>query len=225
DLLIRQQDCFNEFYSILLDFDKANPDYQLIESMRELYVRFEEQFKQLNELMSRYPKEVSASEVIAAYYEFRETSVQVMDFIKERGQCDCDDSPQLRCTTSLQQVCWLNLEDHQWNQTVPGTAAIEEDFEAMTDAVQKEAQPIWRPNTSYYIKYTLKDEVDNGDSSPGNYDFYYGFKTVGPVGHYHKNPASDYLRPGAKPEEYPLTSLRSYIDYNRSYPNANGNLL
>lgn len=225
DLLIRQQECFNQFQNILLDFDKANPDYRLIESMRELYVRFEEQLNKLNDIMNRYPEGVSASEVIAVYYEFRETTIQVLDFIKERGQCDCNDSPQLKCTTSLQQVCWLSLEDHQWNQTVPGTAAIEEDFEAMTDAVQKEAQPIWRPNTSYYIKYTLKDEVDNGDSSPGNYDFYYGFKTVGPVGHYHKNPASDYLPPGAKPEEYPLTSLRSYIDYNRSYPNANGNLL
>lgn len=225
ELLLRQQDCFNQFHSIIVDFDKANPDYRLIESMRELYVRFEELLNKLNELMSRYPEGVSASEVIAAYYEFRETTIQVLDFIKERGQCDCDDSPQLRCTTSLQQICWLSLEDHQWNQTVPGTAAIEEDFEAMTDAVQKEAQPIWRPNTFYYVKYTLKDEVDNGDSSPGNYDFYYGFKTVGPIGHYHKNPASGYLPPGAKPEEYPLTSLRSYIDYNRSYPNANGNLL
>lgn len=225
DLLIKQQECFNQFQSILLSFDKANPDYRLIESMHDLYVHFEEQLNKLNELMRVYPERVSAEEVITAYYEFRETTIQVLDFIKERGKCDYDDSPKLKCTTSLQQICWLSLEDHQWNQTVPGTAAIEEDFETMTDAVQKEAQPIWRPNTSYYIKFTLKDEVDNGDSSPGNYNFYYGFKTVGPVGHYHKNPASNYLPSGAKPEEYPLTSLRSYIDYNRSYPNANGNLL
>ncbi|MDT0294835.1 hypothetical protein ACFQ3R_00465 [Mesonia ostreae] len=225
ELLLRQQDCFNQFHSILLSFDKANPDYHLIESMRELYIRFKEQLNKLNELMNRYPEEISASALISFYYEFRVTTINILEFIKERGECDCNDSPQLRCNTSLQQICWLSFEDHQWNETVPGMEAIQEDFESMIDALQKEAQPIWRPNTPYYIKYTLKDEVDNGDSSPGNYNFYYGFKTVGPVGHYHKNPASGYLPSGAKPEEYPLTSLRSYIDYNRSYPNANGNLL
>lgn len=150
---------------------------------------------------------------------------QILSIIYELGNCDCDPKPRESCVTSLQEVCWLTLEDHQWNETIPGAEAIAAEHQDMIDALQKAAQPIWRPNTSYYIKYTLKDEVDNGESDPGTYDYYYGFRTAGPLGHFHKHPNVDYLPSGAEEEEYTLTSLRSYIDYNRSYPNADGNLL
>jgi hypothetical protein len=36
---------------------------------------------------------------------------------------------------------------------------------------------------------------------------------------------SEALRVVAHPDKYPLTTLKQYIDYNRSYPNADGNLL
>ncbi|MGB8190595.1 MAG: hypothetical protein WCF67_01690, partial [Chitinophagaceae bacterium] len=131
----------------------------------------------------------------------------------------------LRCITALQQVCWLTLEQFEYNETIPGQEAVEQDQEDMVAAIQKTAQPIWRPNTKYYIRFRLKDDVDNGGSTSRAYDYYYGFRTVGPLGHYHKHPDAHYLPAGASPDEYPLTSLSQYIDYNRSYPNADGNLL
>jgi hypothetical protein len=141
----------------------------------------------------------------------------------------------LHCTTSLQQLCWLTVAQHEYNISIPGQDAITADQQAMVLAMQKTAQPIWRPNTKYYVHFRLKDTVDNGSSTPGLYDYYYGFKTVGPVGHYHLHPAvkyvqgniinnvAEYIRDNA--DRFPLTSLRQYIDYNRSYPNADGNLL
>lgn len=129
------------------------------------------------------------------------------------------------CATSLQQICWLTVAQHEYNMTIPGQAAIAQDQQDMVAAMQKTAQPIWRPNTKYYVHFRLKDTVDNGSSQAGIYDYYYGFKTVGPLGHYHNNPLVNYVAPGSSPDQYPLTSLRQYIDYNRSYPNADGNLL
>jgi hypothetical protein len=129
------------------------------------------------------------------------------------------------CATSLQQICWLTIAQHEFNETIPGQGAISEDQQAMVDAMQKTAQPIWRPNTKFYVHFRFKDTVDNGASAPGIFDYYYGFKTVGPVGHYDKAPGVNYVLPGTNPDQYPLTSLSSYIDYNRSYPNADGNLL
>ncbi len=223
--LLKNQECFNQFHNLIIEFDRANPQYHLIESMGELYWNFVEMLNRLNELLNGYPGGVNNEIIIQTYYEFREYAIAILEYINQLGNCDCDDKPSLSCTTSLQQICWLTLENHQWNETVPGSEAIEEDFEDMTAALQKAAQPVWRPNTSYYVKFRLKDEVDNGNSNPGIYDYYYGFKTVGPLGHYHKNPASGYIPSEGSADEYPLSSLRSYIDYNRSYPNADGNIL
>ncbi|WP_158837816.1 hypothetical protein [Polaribacter sp. L3A8] len=128
-------------------------------------------------------------------------------------------------TTSLQEVCWMTVENEEYNLTIPGEEAVEKEQEDMVAAVQKTIQPIWRPNTKYYIRFRLKDEVDNGNSAEGIFDYYYGFKTAGPLGHYHKDSNVDYLPTGANPDQYPLTSLRQYIDYDRSYPNADGSLL
>ena len=126
--------------------------------------------------------------------------------------------------TSLQEVCWMTLKNHEFNLTIPGQEAVEQEQQDMVDAIQKTVQPIWRPNTKYYVRFRLKDDVDNGENE-GLFDYYYGFKTVGPVGHYHKHSSVDYVPADANPDQYPLTSLRQYIDYNRSYPNADGNLL
>lgn len=140
--------------------------------------------------------------------------------------------------TTLQEVCWLGLEDFEYNQTIPGQAAVEGEQQAMQAGAEKTVQPIWRPHTTYYVRFRMKDEVDNGANAE-TFDYFYGFKTAGPVGHFHNDHgvsyANEYGANGAvtnrkngqltNPDEYPLTSLRQYIDYNRSYPNADGNLL
>lgn len=216
--------CFEEFKQLIIEFDKRHPHYQLIVLLGQSFVGFVEYLERLKELLDVYP-EVSSEEIIEYYYIFRQYALDILNYIKEIGRCDCEDDSELKCTTSLQQICWLSLEKHEWNETIPGSEAIEGEFQDMIDGQQKIIQPIWRPNTAYYVSIQLKDEVDNGESNPGVYNYYYGFKTVGPIGHYHKNPASGYLPEDANADEYPLTSLRSYIDYNRSYPNADGNIL
>ena len=144
----------------------------------------------------------------------------IIDLLRQAKSCGT--------TTTVQEVCWMTLKNHEYNSTIPGQAAVEQDQENMTAAVQKTVQPIWRPNTKYYVRFRLKDEVNNGEfeeQNKGLFDYYYGFKTVGPVGHYHKDSTVDYIPADANPDQYPLTSLRQYIDYKRSYPNADGNLL
>lgn len=222
--LIALKECFNEWHGYLTDFDKVCPEYDLLKIMGTLYTDFLEKLKNLNGWLSNYPGGVNDQAIIALYYELRECAIQIMAFVNDLGDCDCDDRKD-KCNTSLQEICWLTLENHQWNETIPGSEAVEEEYQDMIEGLQKTAQPIWRPNTAYYIKYSLKDDVDDGESNPGEYDYYYGFKTVGPLGHYHKNPAVDYIPAGGTADEYPLTSLRSYIDYNKSFPNADGNLL
>ncbi len=138
-----------------------------------------------------------------------------------------------KCFTLLHEVCWLTEEDYDFNINIPSAAAIQEDFEADVAAITKAVTPIWRPNSKYRLHFTLSDTV--ADKNPKNYDYYYGFQTGGPIGFFHTHPDATYgdrVVNGRKvedsvenPDLYPLTSLRKYIDYNRSYPNANGNLL
>jgi len=199
--------CFAQFLGEIIKFDNECPEYELPNVLQPHF----------NDLES-YPL---GNDLATAVF----LAELILAFIYELGNCDCDPKPRESCITSLQEVCWLTLEDHQWNQNIPGANALEEEHQDMIDAVQHSAQPIWRPNTAYYIKYTLKDEVDNGESDPGTYEYYYGFRTAGPLGHFHKHPNVNYLPDGVKEEEFTLTSLRSYIDYNRSYPNADGSLL
>jgi len=205
---------FHQFQGIIKVFvDEHNlfnhPIYTELGVFNEIYMDIK-QNQGDNHQMERFHYLISSAE-------------ELLSLICNYGNCDCPINE--KCITSLQQICWLTLENHEWNESIPGSEAIEEEYEGMVQGLQKIAQPIWRPNSFYYIKFRLKDEVDNGASDPGEYDYYYGFKTVGPLGHYHKNPEVDYVPSGAKADEYPLTSLRSYIDYNRSYPNADGNLL
>ncbi|MEL6866443.1 MAG: hypothetical protein AAFP19_18605, partial [Bacteroidota bacterium] len=129
-----------------------------------------------------------------------------------------------RCSTLLHEVCWITLEDWEVNIHIPTQQAIQEDYQATRDAIQKMLAPIWRPDTQYVMHLKVADRVD-GASSPDEFDYYFGFKTVGPLGYFHKDPQVDYVPSGDNPDQYALTSLRAYIDYKKSYPNADGNLV
>jgi hypothetical protein len=219
----------------------------------------------------------------------------ILDYLNEIGNCICECKP--KEFTMIHQVCWMSLEDYEYNINIPSQEAIEEDAHATIEGITQFIQPIWKPDTSYYVHFVLKDIVDNG-SNVGTYPFTYGFTTAGPVGYFHTNEKSTYgdlklktgdrllkednstgnsyyivannglqnedgslyisntngfiledttgllrdavtgvpiIEPGsnptrklkvvAHPDKYQLTSLKQYIDYNRSYPNADGNLL
>lgn len=142
------------------------------------------------------------------------------------------EDPELDYTTNIQSVDWLSKEDYYHNKTILDIPAVAEQFQAMKAAVENTVQPIWRPNTKYCLGFTLTDTVDDNKKNPNEFKYYYGFKTLGPIGHF---PVPDPVTtegqdPPVKNEltelsKSPLTSLRSYLDYNRSYPNADGSLL
>jgi hypothetical protein len=133
-------------------------------------------------------------------------------------------APETRCNTLVHQVCWLSLEDYQYNIHIPPQPAIQEDTEATVLGLTGYIQPIWRPDTSYALRIALRDLVDDNPGAAGDFSFAFGFTTGGPVGYFHTNPKANYGDP-LHPDKSPLTSLRQYIDYARSYPNADGNLL
>ncbi|GAA6764912.1 hypothetical protein AAFH68_08460 [Flavobacterium sp. CGRL1] len=157
--------------------------------------------------------------------------ITVNDTICSNGYAEED--PELDYTTSIQSVEWLSKESYFHNTTIPQIEAVQEDRKAMETAVQSTVQPIWRPNTTYCLNFTLTDTVD--DKKTTDFNYFYGFKTLGPVGHYPvPDPISEPVLPGEIPQakneltdlsKSPLTSLRQYLDYNRSYPNADGSLL
>jgi hypothetical protein len=137
--------------------------------------------------------------------------------------CAPDDT-KASCNTLLHEVCWLSLEDYQYNIFIPGQPAIEEDTQATITGLTGYIQPVWRPDTSFAVRIALRDVVDDDPAAAGDFSYAFGFTTGGPVGYFHTHPNANYGDPD-HPDEAPLTSLRQYIDYGRSYPNADGNLL
>lgn len=156
--------------------------------------------------------------------------ITVNDVICSNGG-NPDNNEELDYTTYVQSIKWLSKESYIHNFNIPGIAAVEKDKAAMIAAVQNTVQPIWRPNTAYCLDFTLLDTVD--DTKETQFKYYYGFKTLGPVGHYPIPEPSEKLKELLNlPQnelgdlsKSPLASLRQYIDYNRSYPNADGSLL
>ncbi|MDR2064593.1 MAG: hypothetical protein LBP85_02620, partial [Prevotellaceae bacterium] len=141
----------------------------------------------------------------------RLNALRPIDGKEEEETAICD-------TTSLQQIRWYTVERYQYKELLPSIEEKREDQTAMAEAVNKYIQPVWRPATKYCIHFQLNDEVSyNGTpKSSGVYKYYYGFKTTGSVGHYQGT--GNNIGKG-------LNLLEKYIDFNRSYPNADGNLL
>ena len=143
------------------------------------------------------------------------------------------------CSTFLYQFCYLSVEDALYNQTIPSGATVNANNSSMLDGITKTLQPIWRPNTIYAIRMEVSDLLyrEGGSSTIANHTktFIYGFKTAGPVGHYHKFPTTTDSY-DTKPEfttlvntdreaEFKIHNLGLYIDYPKCFPNADSVLL
>jgi hypothetical protein len=196
------------------------------------------EFEAYQQTLAQFKETTSLQVKRDLYDRMKDLVIQMIQNLDE----DCNGTD----TTSLQQICWMSLQNHEFNLTIPSQDAVAEEQQAMEEAMEKTVQPIWRPDTKYYVRFRLKDEVDDGEDE-GIYDYYYGFKTAGPVGHFHNAPGvvygNEYDASGdilnrkdengvldingtlTNRDQYPLTSLRQYIDYNKSYPNADGSLL
>lgn len=203
-----QVGCVQDIIDFLNDFDVSNPEYDIIKGLGgdiDLLLEF-----------IANPNSGTYQEAIIAIG-------HILDYLNELGHYAFDKLPN---KTLLHQVCWLSLEDYEYNLNIPSQEAISEDAQAAVDGITKYIQPVWRPDTSYIVQFVLKDTVDNGENEQ-LYPFTYGFTTGGPVGYFHTHPQSTYggNQISNNPDAFALTSLRQYIDYERSYPNADGNLL
>ncbi|WP_347220134.1 hypothetical protein [Chryseobacterium sp.] len=228
DVLSNYGKCFQGYIKEIYDFDDANSSYGLVkENPGHIRVLLEK----LNEyLYTPGATKVRGMQMVQ----------EINDIIFTLGNCGCTDDNNdpgntvTNCYTLFHKVRWITAEEHEYQQTIPSQAAVEADMKLMQEAMSKVVQPVWRPNSVYYINLKLKDNV-NGDT-PHIIDYYFAFKTAGPIGHFEKK-NEKYIEdlkdkngnpiPGKKKniDEYPITSLKSYIDQKKSYPNVDGDLL
>jgi hypothetical protein len=141
------------------------------------------------------------------------------------------------CSTFIYEFCSLSLQNYLFNQTVPSSAQVTSEANQMIDALTKTLQPVWRPNTHYAIRIEVKDErlKENTANSSTVETFVFGFKTAGPVGHYHIYPTGpndnekltdfEEKEDDDREAEFQLSTLNPYIDYPKCFPNADGQLI
>jgi hypothetical protein len=63
----------------------------------------------------------------------------------------------------------VSLDDHEVNLTLPGQAAVEKDYQAAVDAVQKRLTPIWRPHVKYSVRLQVMDTVNGTPKTPRSF--------------------------------------------------------
>ncbi|MCQ9637798.1 hypothetical protein MP478_00180 [Chryseobacterium sp. WG14] len=218
--------CFQIYMEAIYSFDKEFPQYNLVQGIG--YVR--ELLKKLADYLN-----TEGSTIFGAL----QLTKEINDVIFKLGNCGCNDDSDgngnavTQCYTLFHRVNWMTVTDYEYQQTIPSQDAVTGDMQLMQEAMSKVIQPVWRPNSVYYINLKLKDNV-NGDT-PHIIDYYFAFKTAGPIGHFEKKNEKyiEYLKDDngnltdkkKNIDEYPITSLKSYIDMKKSYPNADGDLL
>jgi hypothetical protein len=137
------------------------------------------------------------------------------------------------CGVHLRSMCWMTEKDVLYNSLIPSQQAIEEDYQLMKEAIENTVVPVWRPNSTFLVEVALTDTVNGIESGP--WKFYYGFKTSGPLGYFddkaikiQKQDDLDEHELNAKAglgKEAPENMLKYYLDYDKSFPNADGRIL
>jgi hypothetical protein len=147
------------------------------------------------------------------------------------GKFDCNIDPKVnyKCLSFLFGFCWLPLRAQVFNNTIPSFPSLLANNSAMVRAITNTIRPIWRLNTIYAISIRTVDNVrvpETGAASATPKYMHIGFRTRGPVGHFHQLRAEyKALKAQDRADQYRLQSLKPYIDFSISYPNADGNVL
>lgn len=141
-----------------------------------------------------------------------------------------------KCAVLVYKFCYLPEADVVFNDTIPTISTVQQNNQAMVEAMSKLLQPIWRPQSVFSIRIHTRDRLSAKGDFQTEYPraYFIGFKTAGPLGHFHQyqNYANvDTIRPdyavllaADKEEEFKLKSLKYYVDMEKSYPNADGRL-
>lgn len=147
------------------------------------------------------------------------------------GGFDCNIDPTLdyRCMSFVFGFCWLPLSDQIFNDTIPSFSSLLGNNTAMVNAINNTIYPVWRPETIYAVSIRTVDTVtvpEKGINTPTTKYMHVGFCTKGAVGHFHQYRAEyKTLNDQDRGDQYRLQSLKPYIDYSKSYPDAGGNVL
>ncbi|MBK9672780.1 MAG: hypothetical protein IPO70_11135 [Bacteroidetes bacterium] len=143
------------------------------------------------------------------------------------------------CSTFLYKLCYQSVEDYLVNLSIPTATDQQTNNNLMFNSINKTLQPIWRPNTAFAIRIKTRDKVYVETDSQSANEYYtdkvFAFRTVGPIGHFHNYPVTTQLQQKrasyiqleekAHQAEFKLSSLKNYIDYSKSYPNADGDII
>src|SRR5690554_1181394 len=135
------------------------------------------------------------------------------------------------CNSFLYQVCTLSFENVQYNETLPDQNDVQNEIDSLTEGLNKSIQPIWRPNTYYAIEIKTVNDLYENVHQPNKLDTFpktnvFAFKTKGPIGFFHQdNLRYERLEQKDREAEFKLANLQHYIDFEKSYPNADGALI
>lgn len=142
------------------------------------------------------------------------------------------------CSTFVYGICTLNVEGVLFNGTIPTQTSVDAEVQTIINAFNGSLQPVWRPDTNYAIRIQTKDYLTREGGSyltEYNNTAVYGFRTMGPIGHYHifkndagtevKIPNFAALESVDKEDEFKLRGLLYYLDFPKCYPNADGQLI
>jgi hypothetical protein len=148
----------------------------------------------------------------------------------KRGPFECNIDPTFdyTCLSFVFGFCWLPLRDQLFNNTIPSFSSLLANNTAMVTAIKNTIRPLWRPHTTYAISIRTVDKVSVLATSEPVIPKYMhiGFCTAGPIGYFHQHRAEYIaLKNQDRADQYRLQSLKPYIDYSKSYPDAGGNVL
>jgi hypothetical protein len=145
-----------------------------------------------------------------------------------------------KCELLLYGVCVLSYPDATHNDTISTQTSVTEQVQTMVNAFNGSLQPIWRPYTNYAVVLKTQDTLYRENTSSVDVAHpvrtsVFAFRTAGPLGHFHS-----YLGAGDaqverddfhklklldRQDEFKLKDVLHYVDFEKCYPNADGQLL
>jgi hypothetical protein len=127
-------------------------------------------------------------------------------------------------STYLNQVSYTTatLQARQDDNPLTHTDFINE-VQVLSDTINKTIQPVWRPNTTFAVMVKTQDRVNGNIPSGSLKTHIFGFKTAGPLGHFHQQSKAYHdLEQTDQAAAFKLANLKYYINYDRSFPDAQG---
>jgi hypothetical protein len=155
----------------------------------------------------------------------------IVDRLPPQAELGCNLDPKFHynCMSFVFGFCWLPLRDQIFNNTIPSFSSLLGNNNAMVRAINNTIHPIWRQDTIYAVSIRTVDNVsvpETGFTNPTTKYMHIGFCTKGPLGHFHQYRAEyQALLLQDRADQYRLQSLKPYIDFSKSYPDASGNVL